>query len=54
MDITIFSVQGEASGPFLWSRRDAISMAAARGELSVKDFQSFLEAMGETVNWPEN
>jgi hypothetical protein len=37
----------------MWSRRDAIACAAARGELSVEEFAAFLEAMGEIIIWPE-
>lgn len=54
MDMTIYSVKPEAGEPFLWSRRDAVSRAAARGELSVEDYAAFLEAMGETIVWPES
>lgn len=54
MDMTIYSVKSETGEPFIWSRRDAVGRAAARGELSVDDYAAFLEAMGETIVWPEN
>lgn len=54
LDMTIYSVENEDGSSFMWSRRDAIAGAAARGELSVEEFAAFLEAMGETVIWPES
>ncbi|MCW2134997.1 GIY-YIG nuclease family protein [Arthrobacter sp. VKM Ac-2550] len=54
MDMTIYSVTPETGAPFMWSRRDGIAGAVPRGELSVEEFTSFLEAMGEKVIWPKN
>lgn len=53
LDMTIYSVPRKDGTRFLWSRRDAIAAAVARGELSVEEFAAFLEAMGETIIWPE-
>ena len=54
MDLTIYAVQRDEPGPFMWSKRDGLAEAAARGELGLKDFAAFLEAMDETVIWPED
>lgn len=55
LDMTIYSVAREdGTAGFMWSRRDAVASAAARGELSVDDYAAFLEAMGETIVWPED
>jgi hypothetical protein len=53
MDMTVYSVARKDGSLFMWSRRDAIAGAAARGDLSAEDFAAFLEAIGETVIWPE-
>jgi hypothetical protein len=54
MDMTVHSVARKDGSQFMWSRRDAIGGATARGELGVTEFAAFLEAMGETVIWPED
>lgn len=54
MDMTIYSVKPETGAPFMWSRRDGIASAVPRGELSVEEFTSFLELMGEKILWPKN
>lgn len=55
LDMTVYSVaHKEGTTRFMWSRRDGIAGAAARGELSVEDFAAFLEAMGEKIIWPED
>jgi hypothetical protein len=54
MDMTIYSVKPETGPPFMWSRRDGVASAVTRGELSVEEFTSFLELMGEKVIWPKN
>ncbi|WP_426303146.1 GIY-YIG nuclease family protein [Arthrobacter sp. R-11] len=54
MDLTICSVQTDGPPPYLWSRRDASSSAAANGELSVEEFARFLKLMGEKIIWPES
>lgn len=54
MDMTIYSIEPETGPPFMWSRRDGIAGAVTRGELSVEEFTSFLESMGEKVIWPKN
>ncbi|AUI52921.1 GIY-YIG nuclease family protein [Arthrobacter crystallopoietes] len=54
MDMTIYSMKPETGAPFMWSRRDGIASAVPRGELSVEEFTSFLELMGEKVIWPKN
>lgn len=54
MDMAIHLVTREDGTQFMWSRRDGIAGAAARGELSVEEFSSFLGAMGETIIWPES
>lgn len=54
MDMTIYSVKPKTGEPFMWSRREAIGGAVARGELSVEKYAAFLETMGETVLWPES
>jgi hypothetical protein len=54
LDMTVYSVAREDGSRVMWSRRDAIACAAARGELSVEEFAAFLEAMGEIIIWPED
>lgn len=54
LDMTVYSVERKDGSQFMWSRRDAIAGAAVRGELSVDEFAAFLEAMGETIIWPED
>jgi hypothetical protein len=54
LDMTVYSVARKDGSQFMWSRRDAVAGAALRGELSVEEFAAFLEAMGETVIWPED
>lgn len=52
LDMRLFVLAGDDGSEFMWSRRDAIRQAARRGELSIADYELFLEAMGETVVWP--
>jgi hypothetical protein len=52
MDMAIHSVTREDGSQFFWSRRDSLSGAVRSGELTVPEFTTFLEAMGETVIWP--
>lgn len=54
LDMSIYSVDDADGSVFLWSRRDSISSAAARGELAVDEFASFLRALGEEIIWPED
>lgn len=53
LDMTIHLVVRQDGKSVPWSRRDAISSAAVRGKLSMEDYRAFLEAMGETIIWPE-
>lgn len=53
LDMTIYAVPREERPPYLWSRRDAVAGAAARGELTVEEYAVFLKLMGEKVIWPE-
>ena len=53
MDMLIYSVTRANGTRFLWSARDSIAAAAARGDLSVDDYAGFLVSMGEKVVWPE-
>ncbi len=53
MDMTIFAMPRDGSSPHIWSRRDLIASAAARGELTVEVFAGFLSAMGERIVWPD-
>lgn len=53
LDMTIYSIPQPPGGPFLWTRRDSIGRAAARGELSGKEYEGFLSAIGEHVVWPD-
>lgn len=53
MEMTIYSVTSKQDPNFFWSRRDAIRGAAARGELSVGEYSSFLSGIGEHVIWPD-
>jgi hypothetical protein len=52
--MTVYSVAREDGSRVMWSRKDAIACAAARGGLSVEEFAAFLEAMGEIIIWPED
>lgn len=52
LDMTIYAGLDEDGDSFMWTRRDAISGAAAQGKLSIEDYQAFLEAMGESIIWP--
>lgn len=52
-DMTIYSISRDTGGSFMWSRRDSIRGAAARGELSVDEYSAFLTAIGERVVWPD-
>lgn len=52
-DMTIYAVRRDVGGPFMWSRRDSVRGAAARGELSVKEYSDFLTAIGERIVWPD-
>lgn len=52
LDMTIYLTPYDGGDSHLWSRRDLIAWAAARGELSVSEFASFLESMGEHIVWP--
>ena len=52
LDMSIYSVSSPDGSRFLWSRRDSIRAAAARGDLSVDEYVEFLTALGETVIWP--
>jgi hypothetical protein len=54
LDMTIHSVAREDGTRFMWSRRDTVANAARNSELSVEEFATFLEAMGETIIWPED
>ena len=54
LDMTIYSVQRKDGSRFMWSRREAVASAALRDELSVDEFAAFLQAMGETIIWPED
>lgn len=52
LDMSIYSVDDADGSVFLWSRRDSISLAVVRGELSVDAFASFLRELGEEIIWP--
>lgn len=52
LDMTVFVLARDDGSEVMWSRRDAIRQAARRGDLSIADYELFLEAMGETVVWP--
>lgn len=54
LDLGIYSVERQDRPIFMWSRRDMIAEAAKRGDLSTEEFAAFLEAMGETIIWPED
>ncbi|GAA4054313.1 hypothetical protein GCM10023063_48650 [Arthrobacter methylotrophus] len=54
LDMTVHTVSGKDDSRFMWSRRDGIASAVVRGELCVENFAAFLEAMGETIIWPED
>ena len=49
----IHSVDRADGSVVMWSRRDTIAGAAARGHLRVEEFTTFLEAMDEAIIWPE-
>lgn len=51
MDRSIFSVTRDSGSQFMWSRRDAVLGAAARGDLSVDDLATYLTRIGEQVIW---
>jgi hypothetical protein len=52
LDMSIYSVSRPDGTRFLWSKRDSVRAAAARGDLTVHDYVEFLTALGETVIWP--
>jgi hypothetical protein len=52
MDLAVHSVARPDGSTFLWSRRDAVAHAAARGDLNVAEFATFLTELGETIVWP--
>lgn len=53
MDMQIYAVTREDGSTLFWSRRDSISGAVPGGRLTAEEFTAFLEALGETVVWPE-
>lgn len=52
MDLSVYSVARPDGSTFLWSRRDAVARAAARGDLNAAEFATFLTELGETIVWP--
>ncbi|WP_186760535.1 hypothetical protein [Arthrobacter alpinus] len=54
LDMMIHSVERADGSASMGSRRDTIAGAAARRDPSVEEFAAFLEAMVETIIWPED
>lgn len=52
LDLKVHSYERADGRTGLWSVRDGSRRAAIRGELSVGDYQGYLEAIGEAVIWP--
>lgn len=54
MDMTVYMTAHPSGSMVFWSRREIIASQARCGALSADDFEAFLEAMGETMVWPED
>ena len=53
LDMTIYTHTRDNGSTSIWSRRDFITSAVVRGDLTVSEFSRFLEHMGEQVIWPD-